>query len=194
MRIRFNVCVEDFVFFNRFNFDESRQAQNAVRRNQAVFAITALVLGAIVSYRTGLWWLFVPLGAAAAAGYAVLLRRILSSRLDRTTREVISKPENRLELGEHEVEILADGIRARDAASEGKTYWKGLTRLVRGGEYALVFTGTSTALVIRKAAVFEGDVEAFLDEIERRMPGGADHSRTSMDSSHVAVSPGKFVP
>ncbi|MDD5308520.1 MAG: YcxB family protein [Deltaproteobacteria bacterium] len=169
MKIRFNVEVEDFVFFNRFNFAQSQPLKRSVVRNQAFFAVMIMIFMAIISYRTGRWAVFMPFGALACVGYVFWLKRILLTRLEKATRQIVSKDENRLALGEHEIEICEDGIFAKGRASEGKTYWKGLTRLVRGPRYALIFTGTTTAHVIRKKSVVEGDVEAFLDEVERRM-------------------------
>lgn len=169
MRIRFNVGIEDFVFFNRFNFSESEPLRRSILRNWILFAVLIMVIMAIISYRTGNWAVFMPFGALACVGYVFWLKKILLDRLDKATRQIVSKEENRLALGEHEIEILEDGIRAKGRESEGKTYWRGLTRIVRGPEYALIFTGATSAHVVRKKSVVEGDVEAFLDELERRM-------------------------
>jgi hypothetical protein len=176
MRIVYNVEIEDFVFFSKFNFSESLPLRRSVVRNQIIFAIMTMALMSVISYRTDRWEVFLPFGVLACVGYVFWLKRMLLGRVEKATRKIVSKDENKVVLGEHEVEIREDGLRAKGGASEGLTYWNGLTRLVRGPQYAIIFTGTTTAHVIRKKSVVEGDIEAFLDEVERRMGENRDQA------------------
>lgn len=100
-------------------------------------------------------------------------------KLEKATRRTYSENGDAEMTEEIEIEIQDDGIFAKDQDSAGKTDWDELTRVVRNENYALIFIGTNQANVIRKSSVFFGDLESFLNEIEKKINQNNEQMKTT---------------
>ena len=84
---------------------------------------------------------------------------------------------NRGVLGEHELEILPDGLLEKTAVGEQKIFWTGIEKIQTEGEYTFVYIGAYLAHVVPKAKVSDGDYGTFFLTLRQRRQGYlADHS------------------
>jgi hypothetical protein len=169
MKIRYNVSVDDMVYFNRFCFLESKRSQQILLKNKIFFTISLLFIMGCMSYQTKNWVTFIPIGICISILYVLQAKNMVLKKLENATRKTYSDKGDTEMTEEIEIEIQNDGIFVSDQDSAGKTEWDALTRVVRNENYALIFIGTNQAHVIRKASVLLGDLEPFLDEIEKKI-------------------------
>ncbi len=169
MKIRYNVSVDDMVYFNRFCFLESKRSQEILLKNKVAFTILLVFVMGCMSYQTKNWITFIPIGICVSIFYAFQAKNIMLRKLEKTTRARYSENGDSEMTEEIEIEIQDDGIFVKDQDSAGKTDWGEITKVVRNEEYALIFTGDNQAHVIRKSAVLLGDLDPFLSEIEKKI-------------------------
>ncbi len=75
------------------------------------------------------------------------------------------------ELGEHELEITAQGLLERQQHSELLVKWSMVKKVAVVERRTMVFYGTLRGFVIPAETVTEGNVEAFVAEVRRRLNG-----------------------
>jgi hypothetical protein len=75
-------------------------------------------------------------------------------------------------LGEHELEIQADGLVERTAVNESLHRWAGFHKIVTTNRYLYIYvTDTSVHIVPRRSFASEDELRAFRGELERQING-----------------------
>jgi len=74
---------------------------------------------------------------------------------------------NRGILGNHELEIIPEGLIERTPVSEQRLSWAGIDRIEADSEYSYIYVGTNAAHVVPKARVTDGNYEAFIQSIQQ---------------------------
>jgi len=166
MKIRYNVTVDDMVYFNKFCFSESQRSQRILLNNKIAFTVLLVFIMGVMSYRTHNWMTFLPIGICISILYIFQANKMVLNKIEKTTRKTYAENEEQEII---EIETQNDGIYVTDQDSEGITKWDALTRVVRNDDYALIFIGTNQAHVIRKSSVLLGNIDSFLDEIEKKI-------------------------
>jgi len=169
VKIEFDVTLDDIVYFNKYHFAYSDQTKKMVFQAQVIVVITILALMTVLAYVTRGWYVFISAGILFSVLYVFTAKRDMVRRVEKTARKMFSRSEDREMLGLRSIEIQDDGIHFKSQASEGKTYWNGLTKVEEDEKYAFIFTGSVKAHVIRKESVRAGQLDLFLDEIRKKL-------------------------
>lgn len=77
-------------------------------------------------------------------------------------RNFYSEGKNRGVIGEHELEISADGIIERTLYNETKSAWGAVEKIESNPEYTFIYMNSVTAHVIPTRRIIEGDLSEFL--------------------------------
>jgi hypothetical protein len=71
--------------------------------------------------------------------------------------------------GEHELELLSDGIRHTNSVNDTTQKFAGIERVDITPSYVFIFTSSVSAYVISKTKVSEGDLDAFATDLKDRI-------------------------
>lgn len=189
MQVRYKNTSDDFAAFNTFHFAHSPTHKRMVAIYVFVFG---LALGVAVFFLAKSF----PLESVKSMGeevnntsaaiqavfvaaiYAFFLPRILRRNIARQSRKLLREGRNKTFLCEHQLEITEDGLVTRTPYSESKASWEAIERIARTEAHTFVYVSAVSALVIPHDRVLEGDCEAFVSEVRKRM------SRRAEAASH----------
>jgi len=170
LRIRYEVSLEDLIAFNLFHIRTSPTVGRA--RRWGLWGPPLLVMGAALAAALGgrrpEWMLGgVVFGALYMLVYPLGYRR----RMERTIRSLVNEGRNDSVLCEHVLEITPDGLVDRTPVSETKAAWSIIERIEKTDTHTFVYTQAQGAHIIPRAALKDGDQEAFVAALEDRVPG-----------------------
>lgn len=173
MSIGYQLSLGDILWFQQYEFDHARRA----RKRRWLFgwggALVVIALFALVSAIVGNW-AFVVLGVALGMLYAFLAPNLLRQNIRNTALKLYSQEPGRSLLGNRGLSISEEGLVATTAdGGETLTPWTAISGLERTADYAIIYVGQVAAHVVPKNALLEGDLEAFLVELERHLPQSA---------------------
>jgi len=142
------------------------------RRSRIVWGVV-LPLGmfavlAATGYGEGGWFSLV--WAAIPPGLLMLwINGGEEGRLRRSARKMYAEGQNR-GVGELEwLEATEAGLIAVDELSEGRFDWRMVERVVNTADYLFIYVSAVKAVIVPKLRVTEGDVGAFVREVEERV-------------------------
>jgi len=131
-----------------------------------IFPLLALLLFGNSAYRRGdlaplkAWLLF-------SAIYVVLFLVITRLRTSRVIRQLLREGENKAVVCEHVLEITPDALVESTDISEFRSKWVGIERVEETADHTFIYVQATAAHMIPRAAILEGNYEAFRDEIRR---------------------------
>jgi hypothetical protein len=111
------------------------------------------VIEFVVLYSCFLFWYF-------RFGSKVNVRRL---------KQIYGDGKNAGVIGEHDLEILQDGIREMTVVNEQLTKYPGIERVEVTQTHVYIYIGPIYAYIIPKAKVTEGDLDAFITELKDKM-------------------------
>lgn len=101
------------------------------------------------------------------------LRRVI-------VKSAMAQKETHQFLGDHEAEILEDGLWHKTPVAEALHPWRSLLRVERRGDYAFVWMEkNSLALSLNRNSMTEGDFDRFVETLARMVHGREDRRRGS---------------
>lgn len=168
MKIKYKVDISDIVAFNQFHLDTSplvrKQRIKMLIFAAFVYGSVALLMGSgkhsiynmsvfVIVYACFLFWYL-------RFGRKVSLKRI---------KQIYASGKNTGTFGEHELELLPNGIREVTSANEHITKFEGIERVEATETHVFVFFSSLSAYVIPKAKVTEGDLNTFVDALKQRV-------------------------
>lgn len=111
----------------------------------------------------------IVLGVLSAAAWVLWYPAEWRRKIRSMTRKSLSEGSNAGALGARELESTESGLVERSAHSEQKTGWPAIEKVVSTDEYTFVYTSAVSAVVIPRSAVIEGDYEAYVDAVRKRI-------------------------
>jgi hypothetical protein len=172
MRLRYENNLEDMVELSLYLFDRSPTARRTATISWWVFCSALLVL-----FFVSLNWLlgensttFVAIFTAGLAAWWVCTYRGDIRRAQRKQlRKYYSEQQHKSFCCEHTVEIIEAGFIERTAFNENKYTWNGLGEIARTPNHTFIFTSADAAQVIPHDRIVEGDCEAFIAQLQKRI-------------------------
>jgi hypothetical protein len=172
MRLRYENTVDDAIALFKFTSARSPTIKRAVLGSTVVWSVLSgvgvfLVLNWLPG--EGATYIAVVAGIGTVALNMYMLpgeiRRIMRKRF----RKLYSEGSNKAFLSQKELEIADDGVIARSPYAEGKIKWAAFERVERTEGHTFVFVGSADAITIPHDRILEGDCEAFIAEVQRRI-------------------------
>ncbi len=161
MKIKYAVDISDIVAFNQFHLDTSPLVRKQ-RIKMLVFA--ALVYGSVAllmaSGKHSIYnvSVFVIVYAGFMFWYLRYGRKVNVKRIMR----IYAGGKNTGIFGEHELELLPDGIREVTSVNEHITKFSGIEKVEATETHVFVFFSSLSAYVIPKSKISEGNLDAFV--------------------------------
>jgi hypothetical protein len=122
--------------------------ESASGNQDTIFRLTIAVVGAVI--------------------VALIIKPLMLWSARFLTRQLLSNGNNRGFLGEHELEIVDEGLIERTEYNESKAAWGGFDRIESNSQYTFLFVGPATAHVIPHNRLLSGDYKAFMTEFRER--------------------------
>jgi hypothetical protein len=168
MILKYRVTIDDLVAFNRHVCDALPSVKWAKWRAMFLWPALILVWAFLMPTVNG----FTRPMMCGFAGfwfvlYLTFFRFSHSRRLDRQIRQLYEGQNNEGVIGEHELEINPNELIERTDVNESRRAWRGIDRFVETDGYVFIFESSATAHVIPKAAISEGDIDAFVIQAEQ---------------------------
>lgn len=101
--------------------------------------------------------------------FVCIFPRSVRKSFKKQAKQMGSEGANKGIIGPHELEISDECLTERTAYNEQHSLWEGIERIEFSEGYAFIYTGPLMAHVIPKASVTEGDFDAFVGEVRRRI-------------------------
>ncbi len=181
MRLRYRNTIDDGVAFNLFHIRHSP----TLRRNVAITTWVLSIAAGIAAF-FAINWLPSPHGAEAvqfsAAIAAIITTALCVWTLPRSLRHSMTKQacklyaegQNRTFVCEHELEIAEQALIERTPYSQSEARYEVIEHIQITKDYTFIYVSAISAHVIPHERVLEGDCEAFIAEVRKRMPSPAE--------------------
>jgi Ca2+/Na+ antiporter len=161
LKIKYTVDISDIVAFNQFHLDTSP----LVRKQRIKMLIFVAVVYASIAFfmATGKHSIynmsvFVIVYACFLFWYLRFGRKVSLKRI----KQIYASGKNTGTFGEHELELLPDGIREVTSVNEHITKFSGIEKVEATETHVFVFLGSLSAYVIPKSKISEGCLDAFV--------------------------------
>jgi len=187
MRIRYANTVDDLVAFIDFHAAHSTTVEQNIRLTKWTSTVLVIVLTFVaLNFTIG------DSGALSAKVFGALAGGVLMfiavPRLTRWNMRVqvgklLREDRNKSVVGEHELEILDDGLVERTEYNENKSSWAGIERVVSTPRYTFIYITSVSAHVVPRESVSDGDYDAFTQELARRVHAAQPISSGSVPNS-----------
>jgi len=162
MKIKYTVMMDDLIVFNQFVY-----AQSASMRKKKIvgsligpFIILAIATHDAVKEHSLSVFIF---GLILSCCLFFFLRWFFTRQIRTTVKKLHGEHPNKGMLGEHELEIDADGLIEKTEVNETKIKWGGIERIETTLEYTFIFIGAAMAYVIPKSSVLERQYDEFIE-------------------------------
>ncbi len=164
MILRFDSTIEDVVAFNDYHSKHSPKMKRIMAGFRWVPALLAflLIFTSTMKHDYGSAAIAGLIGASIAA---ILCPPLIRWSLRRRIYKLYSKGIHKKILGEHEAEIVEDGIIARASYSESKYSWGLIEKIESTAEYTFIYVDEAMAYVIPHTRIEEGNYKAFMTEL-----------------------------
>jgi hypothetical protein len=180
MRLRYENTANDFVAFNAFHLAQSPSYKRSIAIYTCVFGLATGLAVFFLAKSTSLEIVKslpeeskILVAAVQAilvvAIYALLLPRVLRRSTMRQARKLLAEGQNKLFLCEHRVEITDDGLVTWSPYGESRVRWEAVERVQRTEPHTFLYVSAVAAFIIPHDRILEGDCEAFVAEIQRRI-------------------------
>lgn len=179
MRLRYENTMDDAIAFNDFHYAHSPTMKRAVRINKWGMGLMAFIFYSFVPGNKNTT-INVTIAFVLACLFVLIYPSLVRYNIKRQVHKFYSEGNNKGFLGEHDIEIVEDGVIARSAYSETKTAWGAVERIETTPEHTFIYISAVTALIIPHDRITEGDYKAFLSELGQRFQPGQRLQSTSL--------------
>lgn len=168
MKIKYRVDISDIVAFNQFHLDTSP----LVRKRRAMMLILVAIVYASIAFfmassKHSVYnaVVFMIVYICFLVWYLRYGRKVNVKRI----MKIYAGGKNTGIFGEHELELLPDGIREITSVNEHITKYEGIERVEATETHIFVFFSSLSAYVIPKAKVSQGDLDAFVVGLKQKL-------------------------
>lgn len=169
MKICYEITVDDLVAFNRYHVEHSKVLRRQRIARIIIVPAIVIVLTALVSLESHEPAFFVG-GVLIASLLAILMARSFWQTLERNVRKMYGEGSNKGLLGPHELELSGDRLIHRSPFVETKYRFEMVERVASTTDHTFVYVSAVNAHIIPHHAVSDGDYEAIIEAIRRRLP------------------------
>lgn len=168
MKLIYTLQMEDLVAFNQYHFQHSP----TFRRNRRIIigaSVIAVCGYVIYDYIQQQSLVSVISGVIAAAIAITILSLLTKSPYKKGIRRLLREGRNTSILGRHELEVTETGITEHTEQISTTIAWKGIERIVSTDSHVFVYLSSTSACIIPRDSIIEGDYEMCLEELRHRM-------------------------
>jgi hypothetical protein len=170
MRIKYKASPDDLVAFCQFHHKHSATARRSMVICGIIIPVVFFVLTCLHGLYEGRWDLPI-IGAILSGALAMWIVGGRRRRLEKIVRRLLREGSNKSLLCERELEITETGLITRSEREQGRYTWDVIERIGFTPDYTFIFTNATQGIPISKSSVFEGDYEAFGEELRQRFEG-----------------------
>lgn len=163
MKIRFTVEMEDLVALTQFCHDTSSFIDRH-KRNLVVLYVALTVVFALIRHSYS-----ILIYVACFAAFAIWHFRSSQKVTLKQVQHWYAGGKNLGVFGEHELELLSDGIRHTNSVNDTTQKFAGIERVEITPSHVFIFTSSVSAYVISKTKVSEGDLDAFATDLKDKL-------------------------
>lgn len=166
--IEYEVREQDLIAFNEHLLSNSEHIQKIMRRHQAIapgiFVVLALLLffylkdipsAIYVGLIASAWGVFVPL--------------YLKWNMRQQIRRMYTEEEKACILGRYKLRVEPKELVEINDKGETRLSWREILRVESEKKYTYVYVGESTALIIPRATVAQGNLHEFVKAADERI-------------------------
>ncbi|MFN8387301.1 MAG: YcxB family protein [Anaerolineales bacterium] len=168
MDIEFERTEEDMVEFNLFHINHSPTIKRQLFAAQITMAVLIFIASMYIVY---LQTRYLPVisyvaGAVLSIGVGLIYPYIYKQRTIKQARKLFREGSNKSLLGRHEMQLSPDGIRYKTIASESKTNWSSIEKVLQNDKFIFMYIGAINAFVVPKSAFASSEKQKeFLDYV-----------------------------
>lgn len=173
MNIIFGINAEELFLFNQYLFDNSKPIQKAFTKNRAMVSyspvLAAIVLGLVNELPPGNMFMLIGIVALTVSlpayyFFPMFIRKNLRKRIVK----MYAEGQNNGIIGEHELQIDADGLVEKTPLGEVRQGWDTIKDIVSHNNRTYIFISDTNAYILPQQSVVQGDYNAFVAELHRR--------------------------
>ena len=169
MKLKYENTIEDIVALGR-SYRQNSPMMKRAKYNPLFFVWTVLITASLTFFlfdRSAFTFqkvVVISICASAAILFSALFLLIYPAMFDRCMRRSATDDPTGASkfLCEHELEMDDSGIVERTDVNESHTSWRGIQRIAETDEYGFICLSATTAHVIPKKRIVEGDPDAFI--------------------------------
>jgi hypothetical protein len=176
--IKFDNDLDDIMAFARYHREHSPHLQRVRKWTYSIIILICVVFASLVLILIGSEILHVLIFAIVMiAVFAVLaVLGILPGRPGRSGRfdkfmvqRLLREGANKTTFGTKELEIADAGLVGRSSYVDETIAWQAVERVAENKNYAFIYISATTALVIPRAKVTEGDCDSFVEAVKQKL-------------------------
>ncbi len=172
MNIIFGINAEELFLFNQYLFDSSKTIQKAFTKNRSMICfspmLAAMILSLVNELSPGNFLLLVGIVAITISlpayyVYPMFVRKNLRKRIVK----MYSEGQNNGIIGEHELQVDADGLVEKTQIGEVRQEWDKIKNVVSHNDRTYIFISDINAYILPKNSVVQGDYDSFVSELQK---------------------------
>jgi len=164
MEIEYMLNEADVIAYWEYHADHSPSTQRFRQRERFGTALALLLTGSVITI-TQQGPLAILVFAVAAMIWILVTPTYLRWHHRRRAKELIREGSDRLILGKHRLSIEPDGLRETSNYNETKTRWFAIERIESSSEATFIYITATSAIVIPKQSISDGNYEEFVQAI-----------------------------
>lgn len=166
IEIEYEVREQDLLAFNEHQLRNSESLQKALRRHQAIIPGIMVVISLFLwfYYQDSLSAIYVAMMAIA---WGFLTPMYYKWSLRKQIRKMYTEEETACIVGSYKMRVEPKALVEINRQGESHVPWADLLRIETNKNYAFVFVGIDTALIIPRKTVKKGDLHEFVKEVDK---------------------------
>jgi hypothetical protein len=172
MNIIFGINAEELFLFNQYLFDNSKPIQKAFTKNRSLISFSpipaAMLMGFVNQLPLNQLFMLIAIVAVTISlpayyVYPMFVRKNLRKRIVK----MYAEGQNRGIIGEHELQIDADGLVEKTPLGEVRQGWDAIKNVVSHNNRTYIFISDTNAYILPKDSTVQGDYDVFVAELQR---------------------------
>lgn len=163
--IEYEVRERDLLAFNEQQMKNSARLQKTMRRHQGTIPGMMVLIALFIwfYYQDTLSAIYVALSGAA---WGVLTPLYFRWNIRRQVRRMYTDEEKACVLGTYKLRTETDALIEVSREGESRVPWRDILRIEATKQYAFIFVGIDTALIVPRATVKSGNLHEFVKEVD----------------------------
>ena len=165
LEIEYEFREEDLVHFNELRLKHNPELQKKIRQNRLFVPGVMLVFGLFyyVYYADMTTTAYITL---LALGWGIASPFIMKLDMRRQFFNQYTKEEKKAMFGMHSLKIESEYLQEKAPGGKHKNLWGEILRVEKHKDYIYIYVDIDAAIVIPRATVKNGDLKAFIKQVE----------------------------
>ncbi len=181
MRIRYKSSLDDKAAFELYVYSHAPALRSKLEKTHSKVKWAFLFGAVLVVGNLALLAYIFNSALAFYAGFALLIAVVTAvcksnggfspnvDKMKKMHKELRMEGAPCVDEIEHDMEIADYGIRDITDFYEDRVFWKAVDKVVVANNHVFICTVLGGSIIIPKGSLFEGDIDAFLNELRKRV-------------------------